>query len=412
MIAYISANLGNKDMDIQNKHTKQNRDDLDFFYFTDENFKPRTVVHPRLRAKIPKMMGWQLVPGYDFYIWGDSSMTLVDTDAVTMLLEELGDYDIAFFRHPEFRNSILEELLHMEQHMAGLVDFNSGYEYLNERYKDEELRQQVEFYISDKDFVDDKLYCGGMFIYRNTTEVQDMLANWLFHNLIYTIQDQLSLPYVLSKANLKVKVLDYNLLDCKISKRWRNCLHTSAHKWDSIYQTISLEPSAAFFGDTCTYELGAKFLSDCSTVEDWGVGTGGFKRFRPDAKGIDGSNTPHAEVVTDLRFYKSKPEGIFMRHVLEHNWDWRTILNNALSSATHKIALVLFIPLETTSRELKQDSLMNKAGGIDVPNIALGYKELIEVIQKYSCKIVEETYETETQYGKETLFLIEHMRPS
>ena len=412
MIAYISANLGNGDMNVQEKHSKQDHDDLDFYYFTDENFKPRTVVHPRLRAKIPKMMGWQLVPNYDYYIWGDASITLVGSDAVSTLLEELGDADIAFFRHPEYRSSIKDELLHMEDHMAGRIAFNSGCEYLNERYKNEPIRQQVELYLNDPEFNDDKLYAGGMFIYRNTVEVRAMLSYWLLQNLMYSIQDQLSLPYALSKSNLNIKVLDYNLLDCKFAKRWRNCLDTSAHKWDKIYETISLEPSAAFFGDTCTYQLGAEFLSDCITVEDWGVGTGGFKRFRPDAKGIDGSLTPFAELVTDLRFYKSKPEGIFMRHVLEHNWDWKTILDNALTSATKKLALVLFIPLEEVSREIQEDSLLNKNGGVDVPNIALGHGEVMSIIAKYGCRVIQETYETETQYGKETLFLIEHFNHS
>src|SRR5262249_21544228 len=100
------------------------------------------------------------------------------------------------------------------------------------------------------------------------------------------------------------------------------------------------------FADTATYRLGAKFLEDCAVVEDWGVGAGGFKRYRPDAIGIDGSKTPFADKIVDLVSYRSNVDGIFIRHVLEHNYDWPRILDNPLHSAK-KVCVLFFVPFST-----------------------------------------------------------------
>jgi hypothetical protein len=89
-------------------------------------------------------------------------------------------------------------------------------------------------------------------------------------------------------------------------------------KWNKWYTGLQgTLPSSFRFADTITYSLGAKFLEDCTIVEDWGVGAGGFKKYRPDAIGIDGSQTPFADKIVDLVNYRSNVDGIFMRHVLE-----------------------------------------------------------------------------------------------
>ena len=34
------------------------------------------AMHPRLRAKMPKMLQWAEFPGYDYYIWVDSKLRM------------------------------------------------------------------------------------------------------------------------------------------------------------------------------------------------------------------------------------------------------------------------------------------------------------------------------------------------
>jgi hypothetical protein len=105
-------------------------------------------------------------------------------------------------------------------------------------------------------------------------------------------------------------------------------------------------------GETATYQMAAAFLADVDTVEDWGCGAGGFKRFclAPTYRGIDGSRTPHADEIVDLCAYRSTAEGILLRHVLEHNPRWLTMLDNALASFTRKLCLILFTPLSQARR--------------------------------------------------------------
>ena len=176
-------------------------------------------------------------------------------------------------------------------------------------------------------------------------------------------------------------------------------------KWDKWYKDISSKPSSFRYGDTVTYKLGADFLKDCETVEDWGTGAGGFKRFLPTAIGVDGSDTPHAEKkFVDLVNYISTCDGIFMRHVLEHNYDWEKILTNVVNSATKKICIVLFTPLAENTVELAH----NLKFGVDVPDLSLNKNKMEEIINTVNPKTVKyETHVTKTGYKQETVIFIE-----
>jgi hypothetical protein len=190
-------------------YIKQNLPDwisLDCAFINNGNMAPRdTMMHPRLRAKMPKMCAWKMWPGYDYYIWLDSSLYLSHENAVEWLVSECTGHDMAIFKH-EYRSCVEEELKYME------VEMSQGNKYLLERYEHEPMRQQVEMYLVDPDFSDNILYTGGAFVYKNNPVMQAVMVNWYQHNCMYTIQDQLSLPYILSKLGAKVKVLDYHVM--------------------------------------------------------------------------------------------------------------------------------------------------------------------------------------------------------
>ncbi len=120
-----------------------------------------------------------------------------------------------------------------------------------------------------------------------------------------------------------------------------------ADKWNGWYENLKLTDCGSFkYGDTSTYEMGYNFLESCDKIEDWGCGAGGFKRFFKNLNkyvGVDGSKTPFADIKTDLLIYNSNVDGIFMRHVLEHNYEWKKILENALKSFTQRMCLVSII---------------------------------------------------------------------
>lgn len=207
MIAVVSASLGGIDKPIQ--HEPQSIE-CDYYHFTDENFPPRDKsMTPRLQAKIPKMFGWQLKPDYEFYLWLDGNLRLSAPESLQYLLEAMEDYDIVVLKHPT------HDTIHWEYryNWRGLHS-NAPSNYLRARYTNELLDEQYEVIKSDPDYVDDLMVNGGVFMYRNTPEVQQMFKEWWYHVCRYLVMDQLSFPYVLKKSGLKVNVLPDVFNDC------------------------------------------------------------------------------------------------------------------------------------------------------------------------------------------------------
>lgn len=161
------------------------------------------------------------------------------------------------------------------------------------------------------------------------------------------------------------------------------------------------------YGDSPTFQMGADWLKDCSLIEDWGCGRGWFStliesdRYR----GVDGSS-PFAAVTADLTEYTSPRggvPGIFMRGVIEHNLQWEAVLDNALASFTERMALVLFTPMEETTRQI---DWVDPPG---VPDISFAMADLIDAIEAAGAVVSEHvTLESpNTAYGVETIIYIE-----
>ena len=74
-VAVISANLGNFEKKLWFK--QKNIASATLIMFTDANFPPRKSMSPRFQAKIPKCFGWQMLPGYDIYLWMDAQFALL-----------------------------------------------------------------------------------------------------------------------------------------------------------------------------------------------------------------------------------------------------------------------------------------------------------------------------------------------
>lgn len=170
---------------------------------------------------------------------------------------------------------------------------------------------------------------------------------------------------------------------------------SSAGKWD--HRGKPSEP----YGDETTYTLGATFL-DGLEVEDWGCGLGWYKRFHKGPYlGIDGSPSPFADVVCDLTHRTSTPEAIFMRHVLEHNDNWRGILRNVLSSFQKRAVIVVFTPFQQLS-----DKVLT-VPGLLIPDIGLHRHSFMLAIVEAGVSHREQRVDTKTAYNSETVFFLE-----
>jgi SAM-dependent methyltransferase len=153
------------------------------------------------------------------------------------------------------------------------------------------------------------------------------------------------------------------------------------------------------YDEETSYRKGISFLDGRGKIEDWGCGTAFAKRFVSQSEyvGIDGSVSKYVDVVADLQHYASDTECIFMRHVLEHNWGWRSILRNAVNSFRHRMALVVFTPFgDSEMKLLDQDG---------IPDLALNKTEVLSYFNGLS--VTEERIQSNTQYGEETIFYIE-----
>lgn len=177
---------------------------------------------------------------------------------------------------------------------------------------------------------------------------------------------------------------------------------SSAGKWD-----YSQCHHAASYGDDTTYRIGAQWLEGL-LIEDWGCGLGWFKKFHAGGYvGIDGSKSPTVEaVIGDLTGRtQARPEGIFMRHVLEHNRNWRVILKNAAKAFQKRMCIAVFTPFEDATRELTPP-------WSPIPDLALPRADFAFTIwdaDAANCVTVQQV-QSKTMYGAETVFLVEKSR--
>jgi hypothetical protein len=179
-------------------------------------------------------------------------------------------------------------------------------------------------------------------------------------------------------------------------------------KWNEWYKDLKEEHIGSFrYGNTQTYTLGYEFLKECDKIEDWGCGAGGFKSlFNKDNLhkyiGVDGSITPFSNIKADLTNYTSEVDGIYMRHVLEHNYEWKLILENACKSFTKKMCLILFTPFSNQTNEIAH----NLKHGVDVPDLSFDKNELIAIFKKYNISYDLLTIQSDTGYNIEHIFYL------
>lgn len=202
-VAVLTASLGNFDKEVD--HIKQNTVgvQVDFHRYTDKDFPPIIGMMPRMQYRIPKTHGWQMFPGYDYYLWLDGSLSLQHPDSVMWFLMKCVGHDMVLFRHP-WRKTAQEECDHIEEKLL------KNDKYITPRYKGGLHKEQLAECFEDPDFVDDRLYTSTAFMYANNEKVREALKFWWYHGSRYFTCDQIVLPYVVWKGQLDVAVIEEN----------------------------------------------------------------------------------------------------------------------------------------------------------------------------------------------------------
>lgn len=171
--------------------------------YDDSNFSQRhRSLTSVLRAKIPKMLSHELNPGFDIYIWIDSTFSIYRTDAIDEMVHELKDCEMCLFKHEE-RSTIREE--------AEIIEWfvKDGFVRFKNRADGELVMDQVNTYCNDPEFTDNRLFSCGAFIYRPV--IADMMNEWYYHVCRYSIRDQISLPYLIQKYDINYRTFDTDI---------------------------------------------------------------------------------------------------------------------------------------------------------------------------------------------------------
>ena len=201
-IATLSANLGSFDTTPQ-EPVRQDLPfglEMAFHRFTDEDFPPITGLTGRFQYRIPKLFGWEMFPGYDFYIWLDSSMSLQRADSVRWLMKQLGGADAAFFAHP-WRSSVKEEAEHIEKKLQ------ENNKYIVPRYKNGLHKEMYDQILRKEGFVDNNLFASTVFVYANTRPVHALMKTWWYYQSRYYTCDQLALPLAIHNTQVRWPLL-------------------------------------------------------------------------------------------------------------------------------------------------------------------------------------------------------------
>ncbi len=194
---------------------ESNKYDITLNRISDETDSARPLaMHPRLRAKMPKMLAWEEHPGYDYYIWIDSSFSIRDTTSIERMVDYCIGTDACFFKHSA-RNSVNKEA----NFVLDLIKERNGY--ILNRYSGEKIEEQLKYYNQDEDWNDNFLIECGTFIYSSNVikdKNHNLMKEWFYHNCLWSVQDQLSLPYLLQKFETNYKLFKDNVYNNEYTK--------------------------------------------------------------------------------------------------------------------------------------------------------------------------------------------------
>lgn len=190
-VVVITANYGS--MDCVRPQAEQDIA-VDWVCVTDQpSFPPlpwrsaprkAAVLDPRLAAKTAKMTPWDVIPGYDFYIWIDASMEVTSPSFAREALEDLGDAPVAVWRHPR-RDCVYEEAA------ASVGAESQG------KYDPVALAKQTGWYAECGLQPHSGLYACGTVAWNMAHPGTSSIGySWLNENDVWSVQDQLSLPFV------------------------------------------------------------------------------------------------------------------------------------------------------------------------------------------------------------------------
>jgi hypothetical protein len=130
----------------------------------------------------------------------------INTDNFSEIVKYVQNQEICFGKHKD-RNSITSETDFILKGMK-----NGREQYLVSRYEGEPIGKQLENYLKDETFVDNNLFSLGFFVYSKSlvkNRQHNLMTDWFLHNCYWSIQDQISLPYLLHKHKINYNIFNF-----------------------------------------------------------------------------------------------------------------------------------------------------------------------------------------------------------
>jgi len=174
----------------------------------DESFLSRDSIHPRMCGKINRMMNWSFYPGYDYYVWKDSRIFFHSLAHIVDFVSCL-EKDVGFFKH-RFNSSLIDEFNHVNQMKDN--------EYIKSRYSIKTMQSQVNHYVNEGVSQADHFETGLFVFSKNlvSNDTDNLMRHWLTETMIWSENDQISLPYSIHKTQTDYQVFEGDVLN----NRW------------------------------------------------------------------------------------------------------------------------------------------------------------------------------------------------
>ena len=136
--------------------------------------------HPRLAAKRPRCRP-DLYTDCEASLWIDGSIHVLDDRFVRLVREKLVEHEIVLWEHPEDRDCFLQEAIHCQDWP---------------KYRDGPLVAQAEHYLGQGMPEHFGLWATGSIARLHTDRMRALGDDWLAEMERWSIQDQVSLPYL------------------------------------------------------------------------------------------------------------------------------------------------------------------------------------------------------------------------
>lgn len=160
-------------------------------------FERRPHLHPRMAAKIPKCLPFEYTDA-DTVIWVDGSVQPTSEHFVQWMLANSSG-PLSMFTHP-LRTRITDE--------ATASDWMA-------KYQGQDVHGQVAHYLADGHPDDFGLWATGLAVHRRTNSAvwshSEFGESWLAEQVRWTYQDQLSLPVVARRMDVRPRVIPGSL---------------------------------------------------------------------------------------------------------------------------------------------------------------------------------------------------------